>query len=116
MTDAAAKLAEIQTTVVREGSPEKSLYLQGKVEPDERNIAELTARYGGRIEKLFVNYTGQQVKKGQKLLEIYSPDLVTAQQELLLARDNYNSLKDSSFAQIAESAKRLLESSRKRLQ
>ena len=85
MTDAAAKLAEIQTLTVRKGTPEKSLFLQGKVQPDERNIAELTARYGGRIEKLFVNYTGQQVKKGERLATIYSPELVTAQRELLEA-------------------------------
>ena len=85
MTESAAKLAEIETTVVQKGSPEKSLYLQGKVQPDERNIAELTARYGGRIEKLFVNYTGQQVKKGERLATIYSPELVTAQRELLEA-------------------------------
>ena len=85
MTESAAKLAEIETTVVQKGSPEKSLYLQGKVQPDERNMAELTARYGGRIEKLFVNYTGQQVKKGERLATIYSPELVTAQRELLEA-------------------------------
>ena len=96
MTDAAAKLAEIQTTVVREGSPEKSLYLQGKVEPDERNISELTARYGGRIEKLFVNYTGQQVKKGEQLATIYSPELVTAQRELLEAM-NYKDTRPALY-------------------
>ena len=96
MTDAAAKLAEIQTTVVHEGSPEKSLYLQGKVEPDERNIAELTARYGGRIEKLFVNYTGQQVNKGERLATIYSPELVTAQRELLEAM-NYKDTRPALY-------------------
>ena len=52
---------------------------------DERNIAELTARFGGRIEKLFVNFTGQNVRKGEKLATIYSPDLITAQRELLEA-------------------------------
>ena len=85
MTEAAAKLAEVQTLVVQKGTPEKSLYLQGKVQPDERNIAELTARYGGRIEKLFVNFTGQLVQKGEKLATIYSPELITAQRELLEA-------------------------------
>ncbi len=53
MSESAAKLAEIQTMVVKLGSPEKTLHLQGKVAADERNIAKLTARYGGRIEKLF---------------------------------------------------------------
>jgi membrane fusion protein, copper/silver efflux system len=85
MTESAAKLAEIQTITVKRGTPEKSLFLQGKVQPDERNITELTARFGGRIEKLFVNFTGQRVQKGEKLATIYSPDLVTAQRELLEA-------------------------------
>ncbi len=83
MTKSAMKLAEVQTFIVGFGAPEKSVQLLGKVQPDERNIAELTARFGGRIEKLYVNYTGQRVKKGQKLASIYSPALNTAKQELL---------------------------------
>ncbi len=85
LTESAAKLADIQTMVVSKGTAQKSVYLQGKIQPDERNIAELTARFGGRIEKLFVNFTGQNVQKGEKLATIYSPDLVTAQRELLEA-------------------------------
>lgn len=85
MTASAKKLADIQTTVVRRRSPKKTLYLQGKVHPDERRISELTARFGGRIEKLFISFTGQNVKKGEKLATIYSPELVTAQRELLEA-------------------------------
>ncbi|MDM8159967.1 efflux RND transporter periplasmic adaptor subunit [Labilibaculum sp. K2S] len=85
MTESAAKLAAIQTMKVQLGVPEKSVRLQGKIHADERNISELTARFGGRIEKLFVNFTGQTVRKGDKLATIYSPDLVTAQRELLEA-------------------------------
>jgi len=85
MSESAAKLAEIQTTKVKRGVPENTLFLQGKIKPDERNIAELTARFGGRIEKLFVNFTGQQVQKGEKLATIYSPEMITAQRELLEA-------------------------------
>ncbi len=85
MSEAAIKLADIQTAVVKSGVPEKSVHLLGKVKADERQISELTARFGGRIEKLFVNYTGQQVYKGQKLATVYSPDLITAQKELLEA-------------------------------
>lgn len=85
MTESAAKLAAIQTMVVLKGIPQKTVYLQGKVHVDERNIRKLTARFGGRIEKLFVNFTGQNVRKGEKLATIYSPDLVTAQRELLEA-------------------------------
>ncbi|WP_321317584.1 efflux RND transporter periplasmic adaptor subunit [Labilibaculum sp.] len=85
MTESAAKLAAIQTMKVQLGVPEKSVRMQGKIHADERNISELTARFGGRIEKLFVNFTGQTVRKGDKLATIYSPDLVTAQRELLEA-------------------------------
>jgi len=85
MSESAAKLADIQTMAVSQGAPEKTLLLQGKVQADERNIAELTARFGGRIEKLFVNFTGQQVRQGERLATLYSPDLITAQRELLEA-------------------------------
>ncbi len=85
MSDDAMKIAGVQTIIVRKDSPEKQVYLLGKVEPDERNIAELTARFGGRIEKLDINFTGQSVKKGQRLATIYSPSLVIAQRELLEA-------------------------------
>ncbi len=85
LTESAAKLADIQTTEVKKGNPVKTIFMQGKVEADERNIAELTARFGGRLEKLFVNFTGERVKKGQKLATIYSPELVTAQRELIEA-------------------------------
>ena len=85
LTEAAAQLANIQSLVVTRGNAQKTVNLQGKVHADERNIAELTARFGGRIEKLHVNFTGQKVRKGEKLATLYSPDLVTAQKELLEA-------------------------------
>ncbi len=85
LSEEAVALAQIQTTVVRRGTPIKELYLFGKIVPDERRYAEITARFGGRIERLYVNFTGQNVKKGQKLATIYSPDLITAQKELLEA-------------------------------
>ena len=91
MTESAARLADIQTMRVSRGAPKKSVYLQGKVTADERNIAELTARFGGRIEALFVNFTGQSVKKGEKLATLYSPGLIAAQRELIEAK----ALKDS---------------------
>ncbi len=85
MTQSAIKLADIQTYVVEKGIPEKKVYLLGKAQSDERKIAELTARFSGRIEKLFVNFTGQNVKRGQKLATVYSPELVAAQKELMEA-------------------------------
>lgn len=83
MSEAAIKLAQIQTSTVQKTFPNKEIQLFGKIKPDERNISELTARFGGRIETLFVNFTGQEVSKGEKLATIYSPELVTAQKELI---------------------------------
>jgi len=85
MTESALALASIQTTIVKKGIPENDVQLLGKVKADERNVSELTARFGGRIEKLFINYTGQKVTNGEKLGTIYSPELITAQKELLEA-------------------------------
>ena len=86
MTEDAMKIADIRTMTVQKAYPDKEVDLLGRIEPDERNIAELTARFGGRIEKLFVNFTGQDVAQGEKLAAIYSPALVTAQKELLEAK------------------------------
>lgn len=96
MTKSALALASVQTTFVTKRKPENNIHLLGKVKADERNISEITARFGGRIEKLYINYTGQQVKKGQKLGTIYSPDLITAQKELLEAI-KYKSSKPSFY-------------------
>ena len=106
----------VRTAGVIQGNLSRTLRTVGLVDYEEPKQYVVNAKTAGWIEKLYVAETGQQVKKGQKLLEIYSPDLVTAQQELLLARDNYNALKESSIPEIAESSRRLLESSRKRLE
>ena len=87
MTNAAVKLANIQTTIVGEevGQSGKTIRLSGKVQTDERLASSQVAHVPGRIEKLYVTFTGEQVSKGQKLADIYSPDLITAQRELLEA-------------------------------
>lgn len=84
-TKEAAQLANVQTSVVSSQNPEKELRLYGKVQADERLLQNQVAHISGRVEKLLVNFTGEPVRKGQKLAVIYSPELVTAQQELLEA-------------------------------
>jgi len=83
--------------------------------PEPRQYA-INTKINGWIERLYVNETGQVVKKGQKLLEIYSPELVSAQEEYLLALKNGDTLAKSPFPQIAESGRQLIEASRRRLQ
>jgi Cu(I)/Ag(I) efflux system membrane fusion protein len=79
----AAQLANVMTSFVTKGKILKEVRLYGKVQADERLLQSQVAHVPGRIEKLLVNFTGEQVKEGQKLAEIYSPELITAQQELL---------------------------------
>jgi Cu(I)/Ag(I) efflux system membrane fusion protein len=90
MSDAAMKLAAIQTYVVKKEKPQKEIRLLGKIKADERLMYSQAAHFPGRIENLFVNFTGEKVVKGQKLATIYSAELITAQKEL------FEVLKDKS--------------------
>jgi len=86
MSEAARTLAEIQTSlVVRAGVPHERR-LVGKIEVDEKRLRTVTARVAGRIDRLFVDFTGISVEKGDHMVEIYSPELVTAMQELRQAQ------------------------------
>jgi RND family efflux transporter MFP subunit len=88
----------------------------GLVTYDERNLAVINTKVNGWVEQLYVNATGDPVRKGQTLLSIYSPELVSAQEEYLLAWKNYQTLGKSPVKEMAEGARRLLEASRRRLQ
>ncbi|MBE3086797.1 MAG: efflux RND transporter periplasmic adaptor subunit, partial [Bacteroidetes bacterium] len=81
----AAQLANVLTSVVSKQKPVKEVRLYGKVQADERLLQSQVAHVPGRIERLAVNFTGEPVVKGQVLAQIYSPELITAQQELLEA-------------------------------
>jgi Cu(I)/Ag(I) efflux system membrane fusion protein len=85
LTEDAAQLANVQTSVVTRRNPVKEVRLYGKVQADERLLQSQVAHISGRIEKLLVNYTGEVIQKGQTLAVIYSPEIITAQQELLEA-------------------------------
>jgi len=85
MTEAGIKLAEVQTSLVSREIPVKEVRLYGKIQADERLIQTQPAHVPGRIEKLLVNFTGEDVKEGQAIAQIYSPELVNAQKELLEA-------------------------------
>jgi Cu(I)/Ag(I) efflux system membrane fusion protein len=85
LTAEAAQLANVLTTVVSREKPVKEIRLYGKVQADERLLQSQVAHVPGRIDRLAVNFTGESVVKGQVLAQVYSPELVTAQQELLEA-------------------------------
>jgi membrane fusion protein, copper/silver efflux system len=85
LSDEAVALANIQTTYVSMHNPNKAIRLFGKIQPDQRLQQSQAAYVGGRIERLFVNAVGDHVSKGQTLAVIYSPELYSAEQELVEA-------------------------------
>jgi len=94
---------------------EKVIQTVGKLEFDEKKITTVSPKIGGWIEDLYVDYTGKLVRKGQPLLSIYSPDLVSAQEEFLLALKIKKIYEAQSSAEFSTQGERLLQSARKRL-
>ncbi|WP_186756407.1 efflux RND transporter periplasmic adaptor subunit [Echinicola salinicaeni] len=90
MSAEAIALANISTSRVKAGNDNYSLELSGKIEADERKVASVSANFSGRVDELYVAFTGQEVKKGQKLARIYSPELIAAHRELLEAKKSQN--------------------------
>ncbi len=82
MSPTAMQLANIQTAVVGLMDPVKKVRLDGKIQEDERRVFSQSSHIPGRLEDLKINFTGEYVKKGQVIASVYSPDLVTAQEEL----------------------------------
>ncbi|HSU96246.1 MAG TPA: efflux RND transporter periplasmic adaptor subunit [Gemmatimonadaceae bacterium] len=88
----------------------------GVVTFDETRMAQIAPKFGGYVDRLHVNSTGQQVRRGQPVLDIYSPELVAAQQELLLAGQLDRSIGKSSVPGITAGGTDLVAASRRRLQ
>lgn len=95
---------------------EKPIRTVGRVEMDERLQARVNIKIEGWIDRLFVNTTGEKVKKGQLLFTLYSPELVATQEEYLLAARASKTLGNSEFPEVADGARSILEVSRRRLQ
>jgi len=87
----------------------------GKISWDERKVAKVSARIAGRVERLFVDFTGTRVVRGQPMLEIYSPDLVASQREYLLALAMHDRMKENPYPEERDMAERLVQASRTRL-
>ncbi len=91
MTQTAMKLAQVQTVEATRTIAVKKSRMPGKVMIDERKLSIIPAHFPGRIEKLYLDFTGAYVEKGDPIASVYSPELVTAQKELLGAYRNRES-------------------------
>ncbi len=95
--------SSIKTITPTRKDMEVKAEVKGVVVHDTRKLATISARYGGRIEKLFIRYNQQAISKGQKIFEIYSPELITAQRELL-----YLLKSDSTNTRLIDASKQKL--------
>jgi len=92
----------------------KTVRASGRIEPDERRMYAISPKFEGYVERLYVNVTGQPVSKGQPLFEVYSPELVSAQREYLIAMQGVQAMKDAA-PEAQAGMKQLAESSLARL-
>lgn len=94
---------------------EKTIRTVGRVEYDERKLKQINTKIEGWIERLYVNFTGKLVKKGDPLFTIYSPELLSTQEEYLLALQAKQQIGSSPFSRVAAAGNSLLEAARRRL-
>ncbi len=107
--------ANVKTILVSPSTHTGELVTTGRVTIDERRVAQVTAYAAGRIERLYVNFTGDTVRRGQAVAAIYSPDLFSTQQEYLLSLANRERMRKAGFADARSASDDLVESTRRRL-
>ncbi|MCM8809502.1 MAG: efflux RND transporter periplasmic adaptor subunit [Candidatus Omnitrophica bacterium] len=115
-TEQERKFAEIETSTVQYRDLIFEIKLLGKIEYDETKIANISAWIPGRVDKLYLNFVGAYVKKGEPIFQIYSPELITAQQEYLIALRRYQSALESKNEEEIYSSKIIKQAVEKKLE
>jgi membrane fusion protein, copper/silver efflux system len=109
------QLIGVKFGTVEMRSLDKVIRTVGRVDYDEKRIVTVSPKIGGWIEELYVDFTGKFVNQGDPLLTIYSPELVSTQEEYLIALQARKSLSKSPFPEVASSGESLAESAKRRL-
>ena len=107
--------ANVRTMEMHLGTHTGELVTTGRVTFDERRRAQVTSYTQGRIERLYVNFTGDSVRRGQTVASIYSPDLYATQQEYLVALANQQRMRNAGFTDARSASQDLVDSTRRRL-
>lgn len=94
----------------------RKVYAVGRVGYDERLVEHVHTKVQGWVERLFVEYEGELVRQGQPLLEIYSPELVSTQEELLLAKRYRDATRGSRYADVSQGGAELFQATLRRLE
>jgi membrane fusion protein, copper/silver efflux system len=108
-------LAGVRTAVVERKSLVRDIRTTALIVADETRIAHVHVKIAGYVDQVFVDFIGQLVKKGQPLFTLYSPDLVSTQEEYLIAKRGNATLGNAPFQEIADGSQSLLQSARQRL-
>ena len=116
LSEKAKKLAEVEVVPVKRKFVTTEIRMVGKVDYDETRMKYITARFPGRLDRLYVDYTGIPVKEGDHLVYIYSPDLVVGQSELLQALKILDEAKKGSSYLNKNDAEKSVDLSRKKLE
>jgi RND family efflux transporter MFP subunit len=106
----------VETVEVRRRNLQRSLIAVAKVDEPETQLASISARIGGRIDKLYVNFTGQQVRRGQAIASLYSPEVFSAAEEYRLSLENRKRLGTGAEPLAVSGAEDLVTASRRRLE
>ena len=115
LSETARQLADIQTAKVERKAVRKEIRLVGTIDYDETRLTHITAWVPGRIDRMFVDYTGITVKKGDHMLELYSPELISAQEELIQATRSLSKLSNSSSSLVRNSTTRAAQAAEEKL-
>ena len=105
----------VRTTTVEKRTLSRTIRTVGRVDYNEERLTRLHPKIEGWVEKLFIDKTGELVKKNTILLSVYSPQLVSSQEEYLLALNGLQALKDSTFEDVRRGAEEMVRISRERL-
>jgi len=106
----------VETVEVRRRNLQRALMAVAKVDEPETELASISARIGGRIDKLYVDFTGQQVRRGQPVASIYSPEVFSTAEEYRLALENRKRLTTGAELLAVSGADDLVNASRRRLE
>ncbi len=109
------QLIGVRTASVRRGRLKRTIRTVGRVAIDETRLSRVHTKVEGWVEEVYGDFTGKLVRKGQPLFTLYSPELVSTQEEYLIARRGRAALKDSTYANVSESSEALLRATRQRL-
>jgi multidrug efflux pump subunit AcrA (membrane-fusion protein) len=109
------QLIGVRTAEVRRDRLQRTIRTVGRLMPDETKIARVHVKVAGWVDKVNVDFVGKLVEKGQPLFTLYSPELVSTQQEYLIARRGEQSLGKSSYPDVSQGADSLLRATRERL-